>query len=414
MMHLLFLNPVGVIGGAERVLLSAVNAVRRLRPMWRVSAILLHRGPLEERLADLGVDVHVVALPPAFSGLGDTQLRAGKTAIRLWQLAWTTLKFAPSGWTFLRRLRRIVRDLNPTLIHSNGMKTHLFAHLAGLSSVPVVWHLHDFYSQRPVMAKVLRRISRNVIGAVAVSEAVDSDAKTVLPELTTTVVRNAVDTNHFVPAFTRSAELDRLAGFATAPKDVTRVGLVATYGNWKGQDVFLDAVAKLPHEPPIRAYIVGGPIYATAGSQFTLSELRSRASALGIQQRVGFVPFQPDPLAIYRMLDVVVHASVRPEPFGLTITEAMACGRAIIVSRAGGAAELFTPNYDGIGHEPGDASELAEAIQRLVADPDLRKCLGTNARTTAERKFNLNRFSEELISFYERLTLPLRPTPPLG
>ena len=48
------------------------------------------------------------------------------------------------------------------------------------------------------------------------------------------------------------------------------------------------------------------------------------------------------------------------------------------------------------------AQNHAGAIQRLVADPDLRKRLWTNARATAERKFNLNRFSDELISFYER------------
>lgn len=402
MTHVLFLNPVGVIGGAERVLLSAVDAVRRLRPSWRVSVVLLDGGPLEERLADLGVDVHVVSLPPAFSRLGDTQLRAGNAASRLWQLAWTTLKSAPSGWNFLRRLRRVVRDLNPTLIHSNGMKTHLFAYLAGLNHAPVVWHLHDYCSQRPVMAKVLKRISRNVTGAVAVSESVKSDAKAIIPELNTTVVMNAVDTDHFTPALARGTDLDRLAGLALAPTGVIRIGLVATYANWKGQDVFLDAVAKLSHEPSIRAYIVGGPIYETAGSQFTLSELRSRASALGIRQRVGFVPFQPDPAAVYQMLDIVVHASARPEPFGLTIAEAMACGRAVVVARAGGAAELFTPNFDGIGHEPGDACNLAGAIQWLVADSNLRKRLETNARTTAERNFHLSRFSDELISFYEQ------------
>ncbi len=166
---------------------------------------------------------------------------------------------------------------------------------------------------------------------------------------------NAVDTDHFAPAEHDGAELDRLAGLEPAGPGVVRVGLVATYANWKGHDVFLDALARLPATgPPVRGYIVGGPIYATAGSQFTRDELEQRAAANGLAGRFGFVPFQTDPADVYRMLDVAVHASTRPEPFGLTIAEAMSCGKPVVVSAAGGAAELFTPEYDGLGHTPGE------------------------------------------------------------
>ena len=64
---------------------------------------------------------------------------------------------------------------------------------------------------------------------------------------------------------------------------------------------------------------------------------------------VGFVPFVEDPVPVYRALDVVLHASTQPEPFGLTVVEAMACGRAVVVSAAGGAAELFTDGVDALG-----------------------------------------------------------------
>src|SRR4029077_20956171 len=104
-----------------------------------------------------------------------------------------------------------------------------------------------------------------VAGAIAISEAVRRDTEAVLPGLTISLVRNAVDTNHFTPADRDGAELDRLAGLAPAEPGVVRVGLVATYANWKGQDVFLDALARLPATGPrVRGYLVGGPIYATA------------------------------------------------------------------------------------------------------------------------------------------------------
>jgi glycosyltransferase involved in cell wall biosynthesis len=65
------------------------------------------------------------------------------------------------------------------------------------------------------------------------------------------------------------------------------------------------------------------------------------------------------------MLDVVVHASTRPEPFGLTIAEATSCGKPVIVAAAG----LFTPGHDPLAHRPGHAADLAAAIARVAAGP---------------------------------------------
>jgi len=64
-----------------------------------------------------------------------------------------------------------------------------------------------------------------------------------------------------------------------------------------------------------------------------------------IENRVGFVPFQDNPADVYRALDIVVHASTKPEPFGRTIVEAMACGKPVIAAQTGGAAELFTHDH---------------------------------------------------------------------
>src|SRR5262249_14978265 len=69
----------------------------------------------------------------------------------------------------------------------------------------------------------------------------------------------------------------------------------------------------------------------------------------------GLVPFQEDTAAVYRALDVVVHASTQPEPFGLTIAEAMSCSRPVVVARAGGAAGLFSRGPHALGGPPRDA-----------------------------------------------------------
>jgi glycosyltransferase involved in cell wall biosynthesis len=177
-----------------------------------------------------------------------------------------------------------------------------------------------------------------------------------------------------------------------APPETVRVGLVATYANWKGHGVFLDALARVPG---VRGYIVGGPIYTTVGSQVTRAGLEARAEQLQLNGRIGFVPFQSDPRGVYRMLDVVVNASTRPEAFGLTIAEAMSCGRAVIASETAGVGEVFQPQFDAWTCTSNDPASLAHAIDRLARNPQMRSQLGRNARLTACECFGVERFDRE-------------------
>jgi glycosyltransferase involved in cell wall biosynthesis len=232
-----------------------------------------------------------------------------------------------------------------------------------------------------------------------------------LTDLPIDVVKNAIDLARFAPGEGNTGELDRMAGLSP-PEGVVRVGLVATYARWKGHDVFLRAAARaLATDPglPVRFYVIGGPIYHTAGSQWSLEELRSLAKDLGIAAKVGFAPFLHDPVPVYRALDVVVHASTKPEPFGLTIAEAMACGRAVIASKSGGAAELFEDGKDAIAVAPGDEEDLARAITQLVHDDDRREQLAKQARTAAEHRFDDRHFGQQLVEVYRRVLEAPRP-----
>jgi glycosyltransferase involved in cell wall biosynthesis len=313
-----------------------------------------------------------------------------------------------AAWRWARRLRQVIGSLGPDVVHSNSLKLHLLAALAGARHRPpwrLVWHLHDFVAGRAVMRRALRWAAAAAAGAVAVSHAVADEAIAHLGPLPVVVVPNGIDTQRFQPGAARGACLDELAGLPSVPPETVRIGLVATYARWKGHDVFVDAAARLVQrraDLPVRFYVVGGPIYQTAGSQWSRDELKRlpAARALLADGRLGFVDFQADAAPVYRALDVVVHASTRPEPFGLTIAEAMASGRAVVVARGGGAAELFTHDHDAVGVRPGDAGELAGALEGLVAEPLLRRRLGSAARTTACDRFARGRLGPATLAAY--------------
>jgi glycosyltransferase involved in cell wall biosynthesis len=212
---------------------------------------------------------------------------------------------------------------------------------------------------------------------------------------------NAVDLERF-SLTGRELDLDGLAGLPRASAGVVRVGLIGTFAHWKGHMTFLDAIARLPPALRVRGYVIGGPLYQTDASQHTLDVLRRHAEKVGVSERVGFTGFVARPEDAIRALDIVVHASTAPEPFGLVIAEAMACGRAVIASATGGAREVFTSGLDALSHVPGSADSLAERIAELASDADRRTRIGRAGRQTAERRFDRTRLAFDLMPVYEQ------------
>ncbi len=453
-MRIVFVNPVGVIGGAERALLTILAALRTTEPSLQLHLIVGTDGPLIEMAQELGVQVKVLKLPDQLNQLGDSALfqslkgMPGSTkspnhienktkiinlSIGRLTLLFRVVKVLPSVAQYLGEFRQAIREINPDIIHSNGIKTHLLTALAGLMDVPVVWHIHDFYGSRPLMARALRLLSKGATLGIAISEAVAQDARATLRRLPIEVIYNSVDVNYFSPELAVKADsadlrvgkprseqnppLPRLNTLEklTSPIEPIRIGLVATFARWKGHDIFLEAAAQVirdhkaaslrEHRPNlnVRFYIVGGAIYKTKGSQFSEEELRELVSVLQIEDNVDFIGFQQNIAEVYRWLDIVVHASTQPEPFGLAIVEAMACGKPVIVSQTGGAAELFTHNYEAVGVPPGDRAALASAIEHLIDNPHQRKCLSENARSTVLKRFNHNRLGEQILAVYKSL-----------
>jgi len=164
------------------------------------------------------------------------------------------------------------------------------------------------------------------------------------------------------------------------PRGDLRVVMVGRLAPWKGQLVFLDALARAFPAGGARAVVVGSALF---GEHEYEREVRERVRTLGLSDRVelaGFVDDVPSQLAA---ADVFVHASVLPEPHGQVVVEAMAAGVAVIASAAGGPAEIITPEVDGLLVPSGDVGALAAALRRLADDPSLRRRLGDAARDRA-------------------------------
>src|SRR5437762_3436796 len=182
-------------------LLDVLATVRAARPGWRLGAILGDDGPLREAVEGLGLPCTLLPLPPGLAGMGDSGERAdgrgwgggGALAVRGSAAALATA-------SYLARLRRLLRDEAPDRLQTNGMKAHVLGAWAAPRRVPVVWHLHDYATSRPVMSRLLRHSARRTVSAVAVSRSVADDARRALGEaFPVRVIHNAVDVDRFAP-----------------------------------------------------------------------------------------------------------------------------------------------------------------------------------------------------------------------
>ncbi len=397
-MRILYLSASAELGGAERSLLDIMASLRAAKPSWELGLLCASEGPLREEAAGLGVETGVLEFPRALARVGEAGV--SRTMAGTLQLGARLAVAALPVVKYVDDLRTLTRRLQPDVVHTNSLKMHVVAAEARPAAA-LVWHLHDYVGGRPLTERLLRRQVARVSAIVANSQSVADDVRKALgPAAPVYAVPNAVDLRRFQPAGPR-LDLDALAGLPSAEAGVVRVGLLGAFGRWKGHTTFLDALARLSPDVSVRAYIIGGPLYQTRGSQHSLEDLQQYARRLGLGDRVGFTGFVTRPEDALRALDIVVHASTAPEPFGLVIAEAMACSRAVIASDAGGAREVFTPGVDGLPHTPGDAEGLAHRISDLARDPDKRLRLGRAGRLTAERLFDRARLAVDLLPVYE-------------
>ena len=123
------------------------------------------------------------------------------------------------------------------------------------------------------------------------------------------------------------------------------------------------------------------------------AEIRTR----GLDDRVRFVPFQPDVAEALSSLDVLIHTSVKPEPFGRVLIEAMAVGTPVVAARGGGTPEIITDGVTGKLVPPGNLPGYLEALTKALGTAG--PAWATAARTEVARRFSLDR----VVSDFDRV-----------
>jgi glycosyltransferase involved in cell wall biosynthesis len=380
-LRVVFIDHVARLSGGEIALLRLLP---ELSKHVDVTVLLGEDGPLLDRLRGHGIVAEVIPLAPRVRDLRRESVRPATIDLR----AIATL--AP----YVLRLRRRIRELDPDLVHTNSLKAAFYGGIAGrLAGVPTIWHIRDRvspdYLPRPAV-QLVRLVSRVLPTAVIANS---HETMSTLPHRW----RSDVLYNPVVPDSVRATDHSD----DDARSSLT-IGMIGRLAPWKGQHLFLEAFADAFRGTNVRARLIGSALFGEDGYA---ASLEAQAQRIGIASQVQFRGFREDVWGELRELDVLVHCSVRPEPFGQVVLEGLAAGVPVIAANAGGPAELITNGVDGILTAPGSGEELAAALLRLAGDSDLRARLSAAGRRRG-LDFTPERAVTHLLAFYERVLQP--------
>lgn len=377
-------NVDGTIGGSYFSLLFLVSGLNRQK--YEPVVVFRREHVLMEKFRDAGIEVTVlpspVAIPLEVLDQGLTSLpfvrdltakvRPGINFLKLFW--WDAIKLA--WW-----LHRSGADL----VHLNNSvtRTHSWMLAAQVLRIPCITHERGM---NVTYSRIARFFAPRLARIICISEAVrDNLIAHDLPQGNLTVIHNGIDPNLYTPL----RSVDEVKEELGIDPSVPVVGIVGNLRTWKGQDVVVRAVGRLIRRyPTLKCVFVGA---STDRDQAFVDHLRQLALDHSIGERLIFTGYQKQVADYMNVMDIVIHASVDPEPFGRVLIEAMALGKPVIGSRAGAVPEILNEPDCGLTFPPGDDASLADCIDLLLAQDGTRVTMGEAGRRRVREDFAIER-----------------------
>lgn len=365
----LFVSHTGTMSGAELVLRDAVQ------PWAGSTAFLFEDGALTDALRGQGLEIRLARRRTSLAALrrDASPLSALPVLGRLGALA--------------LEIARAARACD--VVYANSQKAFLLsAFAARCVGRPLVWHLHDIldsahFGRAQRIAQVCLAnlcATRVIVPSEAAARAfVQGGGRRSLIR----IVPNGLDLDRDPrPAAALRAELGLPAG--------PLVGVFSRIAPWKGQDVLIEALARLPG---LHCIVVGAPLF---GEDAYAAHLRDLVAKYRLSDRITFLGQRDDVPQLMQAVDVVVHPSVDPEPFGRTLVEAMRVGVPVVATDAGASAEILDGGAAGTLVPPRRPDRLAAALSELLDNPDAFAPRTGLARERALSRYGADRMQRAL------------------
>ncbi|MFI9802993.1 glycosyltransferase family 4 protein [Streptomyces sp. NPDC052301] len=321
----------------------------------------------------------------------DVSVEDGVPVVRLG--TWARLSNTPLSPLWPLQLRWWLRRLRVGVLNTHSPVPglpDLAVALAGGRPAVVTYHSGSMVKGEPGADRIIRRYENHVLPRVfgrARALVAVSPVSLAAHRPGALQITPGVDTDRFTPGGPPPSQ---------RPRHVVYLGRMDRTSSWKGVDVLLEAVARLPGD--VALTLVGG------GD--AVADHRAHAERLGVAERVR-TPGQliGDDLVtvLQQAAAVVLPSRTEAESFGMVLIEAMACGTPVVGSDVGGIPHVIEPGVNGLLAPPGDAAALAEALRTLLDDGGLADRLGAAGRRTAVERYAWPTLTDRYVRLFKQL-----------
>lgn len=345
--------------GSDKVLLYIAQGLLKNKQFHPV-VVLPTVGPLYTALLESGIEVHIADVAKIS--------RSSFTLIGLYHLVLKTIKS-------INNIDSVVNGRHIAVVHSNTLAVLSGAVWSMLRRKKHLWHVHEIIFTPNLVSKLLpflvKILSHRVISNSTLTE------RWLLSEQPKLEPRSVVVLNGLPLIIKPSdAAIHAFRSSVGASETDLVVTLVGRLNRWKGQALLLSAATELKRRgrsSSLRFVIVGS---AAPNLEYLPMQLMSQAVLGGIEAQCSFLPFMDEIWPVWFGTDVAVVPSTEPEPFGMVAIEAMAAGVPVIAAKHGGLLDIVIHEKTGLFFTPNAFIDLADAIERLAVDAELRFRLG--------------------------------------
>ncbi len=303
-------------------------------------------------------------------------------------------------FTDIKKAFKILDELNNEhkfdLIYSNTLAVLLGMIYSRKRQIKHIWHVHEIIVHPKIIASTFPKLLNkyaNLIICNSYSTMKNLTDRTKMLEHKSVVIYNGIESTMH-----NETESKEEFGFASHDLILTLVGRISRL---KGHKWLLSTyINKLHKDSNIKLLFVGSPV---EGQEYYLDEIDEIISKNKLVDKVKILPFTKDLSQIWSITDIAIMPSTEAESFGLVALEAMFAKKPVVGSNHGGLTEIIVNNETGFLVEPNNETKLAEAISKLIENPELRKQFGENGYQRANNEFSVATY----VSKFEKLLLEI-------
>ncbi len=351
-------------GGSARFLLNLLSSINR--EIFDICVLFLSPGYLIEKIRELEIPVY----------LGNSG--------RLLNIFCLIRS--------VRLIMTVIKKEKIDIVFSNDVRSHIYGGIAArLVKVYSLCYWHGIFNRRDTVSKVAVAIPSNAF--VFNSEFNRDRFLSTYPEITPRTY------TVYPGIYPEDNKVKALNGFDSSLNYISMIGLLM---KWKGQEYFIKAAQQIVEKFPKTRFLIVGDIQSQKDILYK-KYLKDLVSRLQLEECISFTGYREDIYSIIRASNIIIHASTSPEPFGMVIIEAMACGKPVVATNMGGPVEIIDNGIDGVLVPFGDEKAIADACIKLLENQSLAKKIGERARMKVERQFTAKNMSEKMGSIFESI-----------